>query len=152
MIAVDIHTLTDTAAVVAVVFGLILVAGLAAGQFRKGVVGELRNSLSTANTELDIERKRGDRLETAVNNLSARMAVLETENRILRETLQTGLRLAPEFKESMVAMLREHEEKSRDLIMSVAAGAVAERSIHETKVAEDVIARIIEAIHSAGTA
>lgn len=98
------------------VLGIIALVGLVMGQFRRGVVTELRASLNTANTELDIERKRSDRLEDAVKNLETRLAALEAENRVLRETLQTGLRLAPEFKDTMVDLLRVHEEKSAILM------------------------------------
>jgi len=105
------------------VLTLVLLAGLLAGQFRKGVVQELRDSLETANTEIEIERKRADRLDRDVKQavlatraLESRIAALETENRVLRETLQTGLRLAPEFKDTMLTLLREHEDRSKVLI------------------------------------
>ena len=131
-----------------IVLGLSLVAGLLAGQFRRGVVGELRESLTTANTELDIERKRGDRLEALlarttkefegrVSSLEARLANMETENRVLRETLQTGIRLAPEFTSTMTELLAKHEERSMQMIehnADVVAARVSEA--HEQRVRE----------------
>ena len=120
-----------------IVLGLSLIAGLLAGQFRRGVVGELRESLGTANTELDIERKRGDRLEAKVQSLSDRLTRMETENRVLRETLQTGIRLAPEFTTTMTKLLQAHEERSMRMIDHNAEVVAAKVSdAHEARVRE----------------
>lgn len=119
------------------VIGLVLVAGLVAGQFRRGVVQELRESLSTANTELDIERRRGDRLEEAVRGLERRLGTLEAENRVLRETLQTGIRLAPEFQAIISEQLRDHERRSEAMVRA------AEE--HSKDVARETAAQVITA-------
>ncbi len=71
--------------------GLILLAGLLAGQFRRGVVQELRETLTTAKSEIDIERSRSDRLEKELAKahdfsvqLQAEIAGLRSEVLILR--------------------------------------------------------------------
>lgn len=123
MIIASIPVISYVIGAITSVFALLLVAGLLAGQFRRGVVQELRDSLETANTEIGIERARADRLErtlqdnnVAIHRLEERIQRLEGENRILRETLQTGLKLAPEFKETMLDLLRVHEEKSQVML------------------------------------
>lgn len=119
MLALALLAATPIATVVAMVvgvIGLVLAAGTVAGQFRRGVVSELRDSLSTANTELDIERKRSDRLEEVVRDLERRLGALEAENRVLRETLQTGIRLAPEFQAIIAAQLADHEKRSEVML------------------------------------
>jgi hypothetical protein len=64
--------------------GLILLAGLLAGQFRRGVVQELRESLATANTEITIERGRSDRLEAEAEKLRLEVEKLRIEVTALR--------------------------------------------------------------------
>lgn len=56
---------------------LILVAGVVFGQFRRGVVTELREALETARNEIEIERGRADRLERTVERLEEKVHELE---------------------------------------------------------------------------
>lgn len=75
---------------VGVVFGLVLGAGLLAGQFRRGVVKELRNALESALTEIKIQRERGDRQDEDLKSLTVEVAGLRKENEILRSVLISG--------------------------------------------------------------
>lgn len=81
---------TITLGNVVVVAALVLMAGAVAGQFRRGVVSELRASLDTASSEIEIQRQRGDRLELEMSRLSAENAGLHAEIKTLRDVLVTG--------------------------------------------------------------
>lgn len=135
---------------------LLLVVGLVAGQFRRGVVQELRDSLKTAADEIALQRERGDRLEKTVADMQARLAAMETENRILRETLQTGLRLAPEFKDAMAELLKRHEERSEAMLARTAlevATKVAESEARREERVREAHRRLAEALpHEVGEA
>jgi len=136
--------LQDVLGAIAGLLGLIFLTGLVAGQFRRSVISELRDSLTTANTEIDIERKRSDRLEadlktacdelhTLSQKMETRVSILEAENAVLRETLRTGIELAPAFKEVMAEMLKIHEERSLAMLERISAEQevrVAERHRH----------------------
>lgn len=153
MVALDLLAALPWSGILAMgvaVVGILLTAGAIAGQFRRGVVGELRDSLSTANTELDIERKRSDRLEEAVREMARRLGALEAENKVLRETLQTGLRLAPEFQAIIAAQLAEHEKRSEALLLGAEARA-AEVAFKAAAGIQESLARFeqlkIDALH-----
>lgn len=73
-----------------VLVGLILLAGILAGQFRRGVVEELRQTLATAKVEIDIERSRSDRLEREAQKLRQEVAALRAEVATLRSVLGDG--------------------------------------------------------------
>lgn len=118
--------------IVTALAGLVLLAGLLAGQARKGIVQELRESLKTAKDEMDISRGRADRLEDeskrdhdALAAMDIRLSTLEAENRILRETLQTGIRLAPEFQQLIVNQQTHVDEIARDLADKVVSTAAS---------------------------
>ena len=83
-----------TLGVLVAVLGLILLAGLVAGQFRRGVVQELRDSLHTANTEIEIERRRSDRLDAESKELRLEVIALRTEVATLRSVLTDDRKLA----------------------------------------------------------
>lgn len=122
MLAVS-QALGTTLAVVGGIAGLVLLAGLLAGQFRRGVVQELRDALATAKTEIDIERGRSDRLETELKEnreqlgeVEKRLIAIEAENRTLRETLSSGIKLAPEFQHLVEVEFRHHEDRSTKMV------------------------------------
>jgi hypothetical protein len=71
----------------AAIAGLVLLAGLVAGQFRRGVVEELRAALNTAKDEIEIERGRGDRLESEMRK---QRELHDAELREMRDDI-TGL-------------------------------------------------------------
>lgn len=85
---------TGILAMGAAVIGIVLAAGAIAGQFRRGVVGELRDSLSTAKTEIDIERSRSDRLEQEAKDLRREVVALRAEVATLRSVLTDDRKLA----------------------------------------------------------
>lgn len=90
---------------------LLIGAGLAA-QYRRGVVKELRESLKTASTEIEIHRGIVDRLESKIDALDARCTALEVENKSLRGILATGTHLAPVIEVQLteiISLLKEHE-------------------------------------------
>ena len=74
----------------AAVIGLILIAGVVAGQFRRGVISELRASLETATSEIEIQRQRSERLTADVQQLREENAALHAELATLRDMLLTG--------------------------------------------------------------
>lgn len=85
-----------------IVVGLVLLAGILAGQFRRGVVEELRQTLATAKTEIDIERARSDRLEREAQKLREEVAALRAEVKTLRSVLTDGgAHAADEIKEAI---------------------------------------------------
>lgn len=99
---------------------------------RKGVA----DSLETALNEVTAMRLRADRLAEELANLRKqhdeeltalrrRMAILEAENNTLRETLQTGIRLAPEFEKLVAEQLARHEERSEAMLALASASAMA---------------------------
>lgn len=101
--------------------------GYAAGVFLSSRRRGVSDALSTALDEVAAMRLRADRLAEEVANLRKkhddelgqmreRLTMLESENRVLRETLQTGIKLAPEFQQVIVEQLRLHEERSETLV------------------------------------
>ena len=89
-------TFTETFSLgsVMVIAGLFVAAGALFGQFRRGVVKELRDSLDTARTEIGIERDRANRIEHEMRALEAANAALAAEVKTLRELLVGGDHLA----------------------------------------------------------
>lgn len=83
--------------VVGLVLGLVLLAGLLAGQFRRGVVSELRDALEAAKNENEILSSRADRLETDMKELSRKVDALHTENAALQAAIASGATLAPQI-------------------------------------------------------
>lgn len=88
------------------VLGVILIAGLLAGQFRRGVVEELRATITTANTEIEIERGRSDRLEREALSLRVEVEGLRKEVATLRSVMIDDRKLA----RSIASELAEHRE------------------------------------------
>lgn len=87
------------------VLAIVLLAGLVAGQFRRGVVDELRATLATAKTEIDVERLRSDRLEREAGALRTQVAGLVAEVATLRSVLTDERKVAAavsgELKEAL---------------------------------------------------
>ncbi len=75
--------------------------GILLGQFRKGVVSELRESLETAQTEIAINRGIVNRLEVDMKKMEGRCEHLEAENRALRTAVETGAALVPFMREEL---------------------------------------------------
>jgi Skp family chaperone for outer membrane proteins len=94
---------------IGIVIGLVLLAGLVAGQFRRGVVDELRDALQTAKTEIDIERARSDRLEREAQQLRTELAGLRAEVATLRSVLTDDRKLASTIAE---ALRRENDTRA----------------------------------------
>ncbi len=111
----------DVSMLATVLVGCLGVAGFAAValvRFKTGTLEELRAALATAKDEIIIANQRADRLEASmeadrqqINELKGRIKSLENENSILRAALASGEKLAPEFGETIVKALREHEER-----------------------------------------
>ena len=85
-------------------------SGLLLGQFRRGVIRELRESLTTAQTEIGINRQIVNRLEDSIRKVEARCGTLEHENSGLRIAVETGAALVPfvqaefaKFERSVIA-------------------------------------------------
>lgn len=100
--------------VVVSMVALVLVAGLLAGQFRRGVVEELRGSLSTANDEIAIERGRSDRLEREAQALRLEVRALRAEVQTLRTVLVDERKIAQTVAEA----LKQDHELSTDRAVS----------------------------------
>ena len=85
-------TFTETFSLgsVVVIAGLVLAGGVLFGQFRRGIVRELRDSLDTARTEIGIERDRANRIEAEMRKLESANAALSAEVKTLRELLVGG--------------------------------------------------------------
>lgn len=64
--------------VVSILFVAVLGLGVSWGQFRKGVVQELRDALDSARTEIEIGRSRAERLEVEVTWMKQRIMELES--------------------------------------------------------------------------
>lgn len=84
-----------------IILGLVLIAGLVAGQFRRGVIEELRATLSTAKSEIDIERARSDRHEREAEALRQEVAALRAEVRTLRSVLTDDRKVAQAVAEAL---------------------------------------------------
>lgn len=118
---------------VVAVLGLVLLAGLVAGQFRRGVVDELRQTLITAKSEIDIERSRSDRLEREAAQLRTEVAGLRAEVKTLRSVLTDDRKLAQTVAEA----LRAEDERRADYLVDELKEAMGQHA-----------ARIIEALDS----
>ncbi len=73
--------------------------GIVLGQLRRGVIEELRESLRTAQVEIDINRSIVSRLDEAMKKIEGRCEHLETENKNLRTAVETGAALVPFMRE-----------------------------------------------------
>jgi uncharacterized coiled-coil DUF342 family protein len=91
-----------------VVVGLVLLAGILAGQFRRGVVEELRSTLETAKNEIEIERGRSDRLEREAMSLRNEVSGLRSEVATLRSVMLDDRKLAKSIAAEL-AITRQHE-------------------------------------------
>jgi chromosome segregation ATPase len=106
----------------AAIAGLVLLAGLVAGQFRRGVVEELRAALNTAKDEIEIERGRGDRLESEMRK---QREVHDAELREMRDDingLHAQLELANRDRDLMrqlIAMQTQVPQALTDAIASL---------------------------------
>lgn len=105
----------------AIVVGLVLLAGILAGQFRRGVVDELRATLATAKTEIEIERTRSDRLEREANTLRTEVAGLRAEVKTLRSVLTDEHKVAKTVAEA----LRLEDERRAQAIIDAIKDTVA---------------------------
>lgn len=95
-------TLVNGLTVAGIVVGLVLLAGILAGQFRRGVVEELRQTLATAKNEIDIERARGDRLERELTASRQEVAGLRAEVQTLRSVvIDGGSHVVDEMREAV---------------------------------------------------
>lgn len=109
-------TITVVLGVIGGTVALVLLAGLVAGQFRRGVVEELRQSLHTANTEIEIERKRSDRLEAEAQALRAEVIALRTEVETLRSVLTDDRALARTIAAELQIVHAEEVESIKESI------------------------------------
>jgi UPF0716 family protein affecting phage T7 exclusion len=105
-------TLLTAIGVVTSILGIVLLAGLVAGQFRKGVVTELRDSLATAKTENDLLSGRIDRMEADIKNLVEKVAKLNVENGVLRSALTESSHV----REAVAEELSKHRA---DLLIAI---------------------------------
>ena len=96
--------------------GAFMTTGAIVGQFRRGVIDELRASLATAQSEIEIQRGRGDRLETAMSALNEKLAATTAENQLLSLQLKTGMRLAPEFQQILTAQMDEYQRRMEGVL------------------------------------
>lgn len=102
--------------VAGILLGLVLLAGLVAGQFRRGVVDELRATLQTAKTEIDVERSRSDRLEREAQALRSEVAALRAEVKTLRSVLTDGQQLAAQVAETLA---RQNDQRSNRMVEDI---------------------------------
>jgi hypothetical protein len=75
--AISAGTGVTVLGIIGAVLALILLAGLVAGQFRRGVVSELREALASAQVEIDLANGRADRLEASLKFMEQRIHELE---------------------------------------------------------------------------
>ena len=106
MLAVELSPVGVGLTVLVSVVTVALVGGVVAGQFRAGIVNELRAALATANTEIDIERKRSDRLEEEARQLRTEVVALRTEVATLRSVLTDDRALAKLLAEELAVTHR----------------------------------------------
>ncbi len=126
----SIPTVGALFAIAAAIVGLVLLAGLVAGQFRRGVVQELRESLLTATNEISIERGRSDRLEREaigmheeIKALRAQVATLHT---VLRDDQQIARLVGAELKNELATLIQHDDEKLQENVaLGVARGLEA---------------------------
>ena len=137
----SILTTSSILAIITAAVGLVLLSGVIAGQFRRGVVSELRDALQSANNEIQIERGRGDRIEKEakeqkerfeketrdlrdqVQALTAQVATLQS---VLRDDRQIAALVAAELKNELRQMLTHDDEKLQEQIaLGVARGLEA---------------------------
>lgn len=109
----------------AAVLGVVLIAGLLAGQFRRGVVEELRATISTANNEIEIERSRSDRLEREAQHLRMEVEGLRKEVATLRSVMLDDRKLAKTIAEEL-AVQRLHEVEELKEVMGMHTARVLE--------------------------
>ncbi|MFL5736746.1 MAG: hypothetical protein ACJ76P_05345 [Actinomycetota bacterium] len=118
------------------VFALLLVIGAIAGQFRRGVVSELREALATASNEIGVERGRADRLEREAGQLRQELAAIRAEVQTLRSVLRDdhtiAKRVASELSEQTAAstrvMTRVLVEELRKTVQEGVALAIKEQT------------------------
>lgn len=108
------------------VLAVVLIAGLLAGQFRRGVVDELRATISTANSEIEIERGRSDRLEREAAMLRAEVGALRTEVATLRSVMLDDRKLARSIAEEL-AKTRVQEVEDMKNAMGMHTARVLEK-------------------------
>jgi len=111
-------TFLTVVGIVTSILGIVLLAGLVAGQFRKGVVTELRDSLATAKTENDLLSGRIDRMEADIKNLVEKVAKLHVENGVLRSALTESSHV----REVVAEELAKHRT---DLLTAIGGGQKA---------------------------
>lgn len=90
------------------VLGLILMAGILAGQFRRGVVSELRDALESARTEIELANGRADRLEKQVQFMEQRLHELEARpdwSQVVAVVRESETNIISAVKQSQIDML-----------------------------------------------
>ena len=80
------------------ILGLAGMAGFVFAQLRKGVIQELRETIATANTEIQIQRGRSDRLEKDLKDLELKFTEITTENRTYYKVITSGEALSPKLE------------------------------------------------------
>jgi hypothetical protein len=102
--------------IVGAILGILMVAGLIAGQARRGVISELRASLATANEQIALERQRGDRLERLMEAQRRELETLGAEHALVRDLLRGGGHLQPAIVQAIATAVDEGIDKVAGLI------------------------------------
>ena len=110
----------DLAIIIGGALALLGGAGVMFGQFRRGVVTELRESLGTAQVELGIHKEIVDRLQRTLDLMEERLKALENENKQLHATLEVGTALIPFVRDEFAAF--EARVVARHRLLAAAMG------------------------------
>jgi hypothetical protein len=129
------------------VLAIALVAGLLAGQFRRGVVQELRASLDTAAGEIAIERGRADRLEGVITKMQAEITILQNRIALLQDFNKMAATVAAELslvtKQTALDLAKITQQTATDLAAALdrQAGKVAAVAV---QAADDLAAKTVQ--------
>ena len=114
---------------VVIVLGLVLVGGLMLGQFRRGVVTELREALNSAQSEIEINRGIVARLETE-------MAALRQLNTDLIHRIHE-LENRPNWQSVI-----DNTHRLETVIVSAVEKSAAERAADQARIAAELAAKV----------
>lgn len=131
--------------------GLVLAAGLVAGQFRRGVVEELRSSLRTAKDEIDIQRERGDRLDAENKQFRTELEGLRRDVATLRTVVVNEGKLAEDVA---AALKHETEMRTQEVVDSIVHAIGQGTALAMTKMGElmdriDEVSKVLKAVDNA---
>lgn len=133
----------------AALFGVIVAAGVIIGvgilQLRRGALTELRDTIATANAEIDLQKSRGDRLEGEVRELKGELEHARAELESLRDLLRAGETLAPYMENIVRDVVGQATARQAEVLRQTSDALDTRLTEHITDALELLVAGVREA-------